>query len=247
MIKSFRNALSKDNPLKGILISVPSCEMVEMISNAGFDWIFLDMEHSPMSHETLLHLLRCVSPNCLSAVRVPEATSTDVARVLDAGAEAVIFPRVSTEAEARHAVSLCKYPPEGLRGVGMGRGARYGKDFNQYLDEANDSVACIVQIEDATAVQNAAAIAAVPGVDALFIGPYDLSMSMGLPGEVTHPDVQQAIASVARLKAPGLALGIFTANPETMKQYTDQGFRLLAGGIDTELIRSGAQRILDTM
>lgn len=247
MIKSFRNALSTGKPLKGLLVTVPSNEMVEMISDAGFDWLFLDLEHSPMSHETLLNLLRCVSPKCLSAVRVPEATATDVARVLDAGAEAVIFPRVSTEAQARHAVSLCKYPPEGLRGVGMGRGARYGKDFTQYLQEANNSIACIVQIEDATAVTNAAAIAAVPGVDALFIGPYDLSMSMGLPGEVTHPRIQEAIASVARLKAPGLALGIFTANPETMKQYTNQGFRLLAGGIDTELIRGGARQILDTM
>lgn len=247
MIKSFRNALSTGQPLKGLLITVPSNEMVEMISDAGFDWLFLDLEHSPMSHETLLNLLRCVSPNCLSAVRVPEATATDVARVLDAGAEAVIFPRVSTEAQARHAVSLCKYPPEGLRGVGMGRGARYGKDFTLYLQEANNSIACIVQIEDATAVKNAAAIAAVPGVDALFIGPYDLSMSMGLPGEVTHPKIQEAITSVARLKTPGLALGIFTANPETMKQYTNQGFRLLAGGIDTELIRGGARQILDTM
>ncbi|MDG1572905.1 aldolase/citrate lyase family protein [Robiginitalea sp. M366] len=244
MIKSFRKALHTDEPLHGVLMTLPSPELVEMVSGAGFDWMFLDMEHSLIDFETLQHLIRAVSGSCLVAVRVPEATKTYVSKVLDAGAEAVIFPMVSTPGEARHAVSLCKYPPQGRRGVGLGRAAGYGKDFAPYLEAANDHIACIVQIEDAAGAQNAAEIAAVDGVDALFIGPYDLSMDMGLPGQVSHARIRETIASIACLKAPGTALGIFSTDPEATRAYEAMGFRLLACGIDTALIQNGAQRLL---
>ena len=244
MIKPFRTAIKSGQPLNGLLITIPSPELVEIVSRAGFDWLFFDLEHSAISIETLPNLLRGVPASCYAAVRVPEATSTYVAKVLEAGAEGVIFPRISTEEQARKAVSLCKYPPLGNRGVGVGRAQGYGNTFSEYLKVANDRIACIVQIEDELAAENAGMISAVEGVDALFLGPYDMSMSMGIPGEITHERIKKIIRRIPEQISRETGLGILSTNPETINEYARLGYTLLACGLDSQLINEGAGQLL---
>ena len=244
MIKPFRSLVNSGKRLHGLLITIPSPELVEIVSSVGFDWLFFDLEHSAISIESLQNMLRCVSDPCYAAVRVPEATSTHVAKVLEAGAEGVIFPRISTAEQARKAVSLCKYPPLGNRGVGVGRAQGYGNTFSEYLEVANERIACIVQIEDETGVENAAQISAVEGVDALFVGPYDLSMSMGIPGEVAHENLEKIIHRLPEIVSKGTGLGILTADMEAVREYSGLGYNLMACGLDTQLINNGARQLL---
>ena len=244
MIKPFRNALTSGQPLNGLLITIPSPEVVEIVSRAGFDWLFFDLEHSSIGIDTLQNLLRCVPDSCFAAVRVPETTSTYVARVLEAGAEGVIFPRISTEEQARKAVSLCKYPPLGNRGVGVSRAQGYGTTFSEYLEVANERIACILQIEDELGAKNASKISAVDGVDALFVGPYDLSMSMGIPGEVAHENIKKIIRRLPEVISKETGLGILTTDMAAVKEYTGFGYNLMACGIDTQLLSNGARQLL---
>jgi 2-dehydro-3-deoxyglucarate aldolase/4-hydroxy-2-oxoheptanedioate aldolase len=244
MIKPFRKAIRTGQQLNGLLITMPSPEVVEILSNAGFDWLFFDLEHSVITPETLQNLLRGVPDSCFVAVRVPEATPTYVAKVLEAGAEGVIFPRISTAEQAEKAVSLCKYPPLGNRGVGVGRAQGYGTAFSEYLDVANERIACIVQIEDELGVKNASRISAVAGVDALFVGPYDLSMSMGIPGEVAHENIAKIIHRLPEVIAMEIGLGILTTDMEAAREYADLGYNLMACGIDTQLLGNGARQLL---
>ena len=244
MIKPFRNALTSGQPLNGLLITIPSPEVVEIVSRAGFDWLFFDLEHSSIGIDTLQNLLRCVPDSCFAAVRVPETTSTYVARVLEAGAEGVIFPRISTEEQARKAVSLCKYPPLGNRGVGVSRAQGYGTTFSEYLEVANERIACILQIEDELGAKNASKISAVDGVDALFVGPYDLSMSMGIPGEVAHENIKKIIRRLPEVISKETGLGILTTDMAAVKEYTGFGYNLMACGIDTQLLSNGARELL---
>lgn len=247
MIKPFRNALKSGKRLHGLLITIPSPEIVEIVSRAGFDWLFLDMEHSAIGFGDLQNMLRGVPDSCFAAVRVPEATSAHVAKVLEAGAEGVIFPRVSTVEQAEKAVSLCRYPPLGNRGVGLSRAQGYGNTFSEYLQVANERIACIVQIEDETGAENVSRIAAVEGVDALFVGPYDLSMSMGIPGEVTHGRIEEIIRSIPEKISKETGLGILSANPENIREYARLGYTLLACGLDSQLINQGGRRLLSAI
>lgn len=244
MIKPFRAALTSGQQLNGLLITIPAPEIVEIIARAGFDWLFFDMEHSSIGIDSLPNLLRCVPDSCFAAVRVPEATSAHVARVLEAGAEGVIFPRISTEQQARKAVSLCKYPPLGNRGVGVSRAQGYGTTFSEYLQVANERIACILQVEDETGAENATQISAVEGVDALFVGPYDLSMSMGIPGEVRHESIQSIIRRMPEVISKETGLGIFTTDMAAVKEYSGLGYNLMACGIDNMLLNSGARQLL---
>ncbi len=247
MIKPFRNALKSGNQLNGLLITVPSPELVEIVSVAGFDWLFFDLEHSAMGFDTLQNLLRSVSDACFTAVRVPEATGAYVAKVLDAGAEGVIFPRISTEEQARKAVALCKYPPLGSRGVGLSRAQGYGNTFSEYLKVANERVACILQIEDEQGAKNASRISRLEGVDALFVGPYDLSMSMGIPGEVTHDRIKRIIRDIAEVSSHDTGLGIFTTDTASVREYSGLGYNLIACGIDVQLLNNGVNQLINTV
>ncbi len=244
MINNFRDALKSQEAMTGVLVTLPSPEVVEILSESGFDWLFFDLEHSAMSFETLQNLLRAVSDKCFSAVRVPEATNTYVAKALDSGAEAVIFPRISTVEEAELAVSLSKYPPLGNRGVGLSRAHRYGREFSEYIQLANDRVACILQVEDRLGVENVDLIAGVDGVDAIFVGPYDLSMNLGIPGDVSHPEVKDAIDKIALCRRKNLALGILSLDPKTLASYATLGYSLLACGFDSTLLAKGAEDVL---
>ena len=170
----------------------------EAMGHAGFDWLVVDLEHVPIEYAGALHLLQAIAGTTAHpVVRLAWNDGVLAKRALDVGAQTVMFPFVCSAEEAARAVAATRYPPHGTRGfAGMHRGSAYGTKPN-YAKRANEAVFCIMQIETAGAIDNLESICAVPGVDGIFLGPGDLSASMGLTGEVAHPKVEEAIAVVA--------------------------------------------------
>jgi 2-keto-3-deoxy-L-rhamnonate aldolase RhmA len=174
-------------------------------------------------------------------VRLASDDEVGIKKALDVGAAGIIVPQVNTAEQAERVVRMSRYPPLGTRGVGLGRANLYGMRLREYLSVANDVLAVVVQAEHVDAVRNIEAIARVPGLDAVFVGPYDLSASMGLTGQVDHPDVVAAIERVASVcQAAGMRLGIFGASPAAVRPYIERGFTLVVGAVDTLLFSQSA-------
>ncbi len=202
----------------------------EILCRAGFDWILIDMEHSPADLQTLVAQLQAMGAyGVVPLVRAPWNDLVWIKRILDAGSYGVMIPSVNTRDQALAAVQACKYPPVGLRGIaGSPRAAGFGRDTAAYLKRANDEILVILQIETPQAIENLDEIGKVPGVDALFIGPMDLSTSMGHLGNPAHPEVQAAIATVeAKAKALGMPLGTISAGWEQAKALYNRGYQLV--------------------
>ncbi len=217
--------------------------VAEAVGCAGFDWGVIDMEHTPLDLMDVVHMLQAVAgTKMLPIVRVPWNDAVMVKRVLDAGATTLLFPFVQNATEAQRAVAATRYPPEGVRGMaGMSRGSRFGTLPN-YFKTANDIVSVIVQLETPEAVANLEAIAAVPGVDAIFLGPADLSGAMGHVGQLTHPDVMALMARAAeRCKAIGMPVGTVGGAPEVVAQYRAAGFTFVGIASDLGLLMRAAQ------
>lgn len=234
------------HPPVGTWISSASPVVAEAIGCCGFDWGLVDMEHAPLDVPGVVQLLQALgSTKMVPVVRVPWNDVVVVKRVLDAGATTLLFPFVQDADEARRAVSATRYPPDGVRGVAtMSRASRYGSTPN-YLKTANQQIGAIVQIETLQAVEQLEAIAAVPGVDAIFIGPADLSASMGQVGNLTHPSVLDVMAkAVQRCKAVGTPVGTLGGTPEVVAQYRASGFDFIAVSSDLGFIMRGAQSAL---
>jgi len=230
----------------GTWIQSASPLVAEAIGHAGFDWGVVDMEHSPLDLGSVVALLQAVGNTRLVPVlRVPVNEPVIVKRVLDAGAQTLLFPMVQSATEARAAVAATRYPPEGIRGMaGMSRASRFGTDTD-YLAQANGRVGVIVQLESLAALEALAAIAEVPGVDALFIGPADLSADMGLPGQTMHPRVLDLMTQAARhAKTLGTPIGTLGLNPEEVTQYRAAGFDFVALSSDLGLLMHGARSTL---
>jgi 2-dehydro-3-deoxyglucarate aldolase/4-hydroxy-2-oxoheptanedioate aldolase len=242
---SFRRKLKEGKPLIGTIQTLSALEITEIFTVAGFDWLFIDMEHTVLDVPAVQRILQTAQGRIAGIVRVPAGEEVWVKRVLDAGAEGLIFPQVNSAGQAKKIVQLCKYSPEGNRGVGISRAQGYGMRFNEYVETANRDTAVIIQIEHIEAVKNIEAIVQVPGIDAIFIGPYDLSGSMGKIGKVADPEVQEKIkiALTAGLKA-GLAVGIFTLNPADVKRFIEKGYTLLTLGIDVMFFSGAARQAL---
>jgi 2-keto-3-deoxy-L-rhamnonate aldolase RhmA len=231
------------HPPVGTWISSASPLVAEAVAHAGFDWGVIDMEHSPLDMMDVVHLLQAVaSSRMVPVVRVPWNDTVAIKRVLDVGATTLLVPFVQNADEAGRAVAATRYPPEGVRGMaGGGRASKFGTVAN-YLRTANHGIAVIVQLETAQALDELEAIAAVPGVDALFIGPADLSASMGYVGQFTHPAVMDAMAhAVRRCKAAGKPVGTVGGTPEVVAQYRAIGFDYVAIASDLALLVHSAQ------
>lgn len=245
---SLKTRLNRSDLLMGTIITVPSPEIAEVLALAGFDWLFIDIEHSAMGIREAQAILQAVAPQVPCAVRVPDNGEVWIKKALDLGAAGVIVPRVDTAEQARLAVRYCKYPPDGVRSVGIARAHHYGRNFQPYVSAANDETAVILQIEHIDAVGHIESILAVPGIDALFAGPYDLSASMGKIGRTNDPDVQAAIRRVkASADQAGVAMGIFGANAESVQSYIEDGYALIAAGMDTLLLGKAAQDMLQVL
>lgn len=246
MTDSFKEKLNRGKPLIGTLQTLACREIAEILAMSGFDWLFIDMEHSALGIPEVQGILQTIEGRCPGIVRVPSHDEMWIKRLLDAGSAGLVFPQVNSAQEAAHIVRCCKYPPAGNRGVGISRAQGYGFKFQDYVDTANREIAVILQIEHIEGVRQIESIIAVPGIDAIFVGPYDLSCSMGKIGRVDDPEVRQQIDSVRRVCLDaGITLGIFTARPQEVKGLIESGYTLIAVGIDIMLFGQSARRVLE--
>lgn len=247
----FRQLLKSagSHPPIGSWILSASPMVAEAMGHAGFDWALVDMEHAPADVMQVMLMLQALSSTrAVPVVRVPWNDTVMVKRVLDAGATTVMFPYVQSAEEARRAVAATRYPPQGVRGVsGLSRAARYGTAHN-YLRSANGGMGVIVQLETRAALEAVEDIAAVPGVDALFIGPADLSADLGHLGELMHPQVLELMGqAVRRVRALGKHIGSLGGTPEQLAQYRAIGFDYMALSSDIGLLVRAAQTGLDAL
>ena len=235
MTLSFRHRLREGRPLIGALLQMPLPEVAEIYAHAGYDWLFVDLEHSPMEARQALDIITAVDSRVPCVVRMPWNDEAHIKKALDIGATGIIVPLVNTVEDAKRAVDRCKYPPQGVRSVGITRAQRFDLDFDGYMQRANDEVAVIVQIEHVDAARNIDAILDVPGIDGVFVGPFDLSGSMGKPGKINDPEVQQAIRDIIRAcEKRDIARCIYAHSPAHAKTYLEQGYRVI--GLCTDYI-----------
>lgn len=244
-VNTFKHALAAGRPQIGLWSSLSSNLTVELIAGAGFDWLLLDMEHSPNDLESLMTQLQAAQPYPTHAVvRVPWNDMVMIKRVLDAGAQSVLVPMINTAEEARAAVSYMRYPPHGVRGVGgTTRATRYGR-IAGYPKQVERELCILLQVETGEALDNIEAIAAVEGVDGIFIGPADLHASFGFVGEKHHPDVWPRIEdAVRRIRAAGKAPGFLTPSEEDSRRILELGGQFVAVGSDAGLLAKAADAL----
>jgi 4-hydroxy-2-oxoheptanedioate aldolase len=241
----FKRALKAGKPQIGLWSSLSSNYSVEVIAGAGFDWILLDMEHSPNDLESALSQLQAAAPYpSHPVVRVPWNDMVAMKRLLDIGAQSLLVPYVSTAEEARAAVAYTRYPPAGVRGVaGTTRATRFGR-VKDYAKRAQEEICLLVQVETQAALDNIEAICAVDGVDGVFIGPADLHASLGYTGEIANPKVKPLIdEAIRRIRKAGKAPGILTPNEADAKHWLGCGGLFVAVGADVGILARGAEAL----
>lgn len=244
---TFKDRLQAGETLHGLILTMNSPSISEMLCECGFDWFWVDMEHAPLSLREVQELAQVKKSQCAALVRIPANSEEWVKRVLDLGVEGIIVPHVNTVEQAKSAVQASYYPPQGNRSVGLTRASRYGMNPN-YRQEANDQRLLFLQIEHKEGVGNIGEIVQVPGVDGIIIGPYDLSGSYGKPGQIHDPEVLSAIETVMRVcKQSNKPMGIFAKDVEDAKRYQELGFQLIATGIDVHYLWTAAKVTLDAV
>lgn len=257
---TFRDALRAMQPQIGLWLGLADSYCAELLAGVGYDWLLIDGEHAPNDVRSTLGQLQAVA-SASTALPPGQAPSHAVARVpigtgdvgttlikqyLDIGVQTLLVPMVDTPEQAAQVVAAAKYPPDGVRGMGsaLARSSRW-QAYPNYVKEANAQVCVLLQAETAQAMRNLDAIAATPGVDGVFIGPADLSASMGHTGNPSHPDVQAAIEDgIARILRAGKAPGILATNEAQARKWLDAGALFVAVGIDTMLLKSSATELL---
>jgi 2-keto-3-deoxy-L-rhamnonate aldolase RhmA len=241
-----KRTLREGRPVVAATITTSSVDAAAQVATMGFDFLWVEMEHSPITLETLRNIVLATRAlPAMTFARVPVNELWTAKRVLDAGVTGVIFPFTSTPELAAQAVAACRYPPLGRRGSGATL-ARFGwPDEERYHDSADENVMVIAIIEEARAVDRINDIAATPGVDALFIGTSDLSFSLGLRGEQNHPLLRDAVAKVVEAgKRHGKVLGRPAVAAEKVAEYREQGFLLFQGPTELGLMAAGAKDYL---
>ena len=243
MVKTFIHKIKEtQKPLIGTIITLDVPEISEILSSCGFDWLFYDMEHSGLSIKTIRHCMQAVRGDCSPLIRVPNNDFAWIKLALDAGCEAVIVPQVNSKEEAEKAVQAAKYPPAGERGVGGSRAHGYGLNFQDYVHSANQDIALIIQIEHKRGVENLDCILEVEGLDAIFIGPYDLSASLGVIGEIQNEKVQEQITKIKeKCKQKSIPVGIFVKAGEEVRKEYEEGCSFIIIGSDASFLISGAK------
>ncbi len=245
MSASFRDRLRGGEPLLGTLVSLPSPELAEIAAGAGFDWLFLDMEHGALGPGEILRMVQAVREPCACLIRIPENREMWIKKALDTGAAGIIVPHVNGADEAARAVGWAKYPPEGCRSVGFSRDSLYGARFQENVETANARTVVVAQVEHIDGVRAIGSVLEVRGVDAVFIGPYDLSASMGKPGRIQDADVGEAIRTVASAcLAARVPVGIFSAAAAGAAQALRSGYTLVCAGIDVGLYSEAARGLI---
>jgi 2-keto-3-deoxy-L-rhamnonate aldolase RhmA len=223
------------SPKLGTILTIDNPAIVEIARSAGFDWLWIDAEHGSFNEISASVACAVAVGGPPAFVRLPDRSATAIKRFLDTGCDGIILPQVSTVAEVNEIARAALYPPRGERSIGLARAQGYGATFADYF--SNKSYGIVVQIETRAGVENARAIVEHEAVDAVIIGPYDLSGSFGIPGQIDSQQVTDAIASVLDVcKAVGKPCGIFSATAEKARAYAGMGFDLIAIGIDTSTL-----------
>ena len=242
---AFKRALKAGKAQIGLWSSLSSNYTVEVIAGAGFDWILLDTEHSPADLENVLTQLQAAAAYPTHpVVRVAWNDMVTIKRMLDIGAQSLLVPYVSHEAEARNAVSYTRYPPAGVRGVaGTTRATRFGR-LKDYARRAHEEICVLVQVETQAALDNIESICAVDGVDGVFIGPADLHASLGYTGEIANTTVKPLIDdAIRRIRKGGKAPGILTPNESDARHWLECGALFVAVGADVGILARGAEAL----
>ncbi len=247
MTNRLKEKLRNGETCTGCWVGLNSPAVTEVLAGAGFDALLIDYEHGEGTVSDLVHHLRAAAGSDTTIlVRVPNHETSEIKRALDSGAAGVMVPGVENAADAKRIVDLCRYPPRGNRGAaGFIRAGAYGRDWPTYRAAADDDVMVICQIESRAAVDRIAEIAAC-GADSLFIGPLDLSGSLGKLGLFDDPEVQAVLAQAERdILASGAVLGTIDTAPGGRTRLSDRGYRLIFAASDVALLRRGARAVLD--
>ncbi len=246
-MKNRWDTLTQGDTLMGSFISTGYPVNTELMGLAGFDFLIIDLEHGMGSERDILSQLHALqATQSIPVVRVESHDKQRAHRLLDLGVQGIMFPRVNTAEEAAACVAAMRYPPDGVRGVAtIVRAAGYGTHFNHYRGESKTNLLTIIQIESAEAVENVEAIAAVEGVDVLFVGPMDLSTSLGIFRQYDHPLFLDALAkTLAAARQHNRTSGILLPSVDTTRHYRDMGFRFLTAGTDVALLKAAATQLV---
>lgn len=241
-VNAFKQALQKSRPQIGLWMGLANAYSSEICALAGFDWLVIDGEHAPNDLRSIQAQLQTLAayPGSHPVCRVPVGDTALIKQYLDLGAQNILVPMVDTAEQAAQLVQAMRYPQDdglgGVRGMAGARASRWGH-YNDYFQRANEEVCLLVQVESREALKNLDAIVATPGVDGVFIGPADLSASMGHVGNAAHPEVQAAIEdAIARILKAGKAPGILTPDRTLAAHYLKLGAVFVAVGLDTQLL-----------
>lgn len=236
MPKSLKSKLQDNELTVGSWLTIPHQSVVEIMASANFEWLVIDLEHAAIGIESAMNLIGHIQGNGMKAlVRVSKNEEVIIKRVLDAGADGIVVPMVKSKEDAEKAVNFVKYPPIGKRGVGLNRAQKYGTSFNEYKKWVEEEAVIIAQIEHIDAVNNLEDILNTDGIDGTIVGPYDLSASMGVPGEYHLPEVKAALDRVNEVtKAMNKPLGfhVIQSKIDFLKERIDEGYTFLAFSLD---------------
>ncbi len=243
-MKNLKKRLQQGETLNGCWLNLGSPLTAEIVGLSGFDWVLIDLEHGAGTEKDVLAQLQALESTPTAAfVRVESSDSARISRVLDMGAAGVMCPKVNNANEAKKVINGLHYPPFGNRGVAkMVRATGFGQNFQAYYDASKESLLGIIQIETVEALNHLDEIAALEGVDVLFIGPADLSMELGIFGQFDNPIFVNALQRIilAAQKA-GKSTGILFFNPDDYQKYHDMGIRFIACGADATFVADGAR------
>ena len=243
----------RDRVLSGEVLAGTWCNLgssisAEIIAQAGFDWMLMDLEHGFGDYETLVHQLQAVTgTQTPPLVRIAWNEVPRFKRVLDLGPAGIMVPCVNTAEEARQAVASMRYPPAGIRGVAkLNRGNAFGRDFEDYFATVNDALLTVIQIETPMALENVEELAAVDGVDVLFVGPHDLTANLGILQQYDHPKFRDALTRVATAcRNTGKAAGIHLMGPGQIEEMVAAGFTFIATGSDRGMLAAGMRNLAE--
>jgi 4-hydroxy-2-oxoheptanedioate aldolase len=249
-MKNLKEKIRSGEVVHGCWINLASTVSAEIVGNAGFDWLLIDLEHGAGDVAIMYQQLQALSASSSTPiVRIDNLSRPKVQRILDAGAAGIMFPQIQSSLEADGVIRMMYYPPRGERGMAkMVRATGFGRYANEYIADVEKNLVGVIQIETLNALQNIDGVAATEGVDVLFVGPSDLSLSLGIFGQLGHPLYQQAIKDVAAAaKKHGKATGVLLQDINEYEMYYQLGYRFLACGADSAFVRKGADDLVKKM
>lgn len=248
---NLKDKLTNNEVTIGSWLTIPHRAVIEILSTAGFEWLTIDMEHSPISIETIAEAIAHIQGNGMQAlVRVSANEEVPIKRVLDAGADGIIVPMIKSKEEAQKAVGYAKYPPIGRRGVGLNRAQKYGTAFDSYKDWVDNNVVVIAQIEHIEAVENLEEILSVEGIDGIIVGPYDLSASMGYPGKYEREDVKKALQRIDQITVSmnkPLGFHVIESRFTNVIDKLNKGYSFIAFSLDFFFLGDRAREEMDKL